>query len=1189
MITIYSARESDFSTLGLGVLHPTDGEIEETAGGAFELTLTHPVDDAMTWTLLQDGNIIKAPCAAREAPVLVMTDNVAAGTTQTVTRAIYKVKTYTGKRLRLRAKPSTSAKILGYYNVGTEVVRVSASGGWAQVVVCKDGASGYMSDERLQFVRNETETVTGGEEKVETTVKTEQTRDQLFRIDTVEKDVENNSVTVYAKHIFYDLKGLIIDGEYAPEKVPADTALSKMLSMLSGSHDFTFHCSVNAPISGEYTGMSIVKALLDPEIGIVPQTGARIIRDNFDVYITPDYLSDRGMEIRHKKNMLGATMKVDSSDAVTRIKPVGRDKDGNRLTISKNGGWVAGSNASSYPTPRDAEVEYDVKVGESDGNFKDNAAAMAELERLALQDLNGGASAPIVSLDVNFVLLQNTVEYAQYESLLHVFLYDTVSVLANFIGINAKTRANSYTFNPITARYESIKLGEITDVTQTVYGYDIAQGSVSGSRLIPATVDGNVFKNATIGVAKISVAAIDELTAKSIAAVAGAFGSITAGSIETDELYAGIAHLIELAADSVRAGQMSADRLAAALAEIIVLRAGLVTADTVETDELAAKIAEIIALRAEKITAENIQTDHLAAALAEFVALYAKVGDFDFAQAQNLLAGAMLLEHGYADTVNIKNLMVTNANMLSAVIGGLVLKSTDGKYYNVSVGTDGALNVEETTVTEGEIAAGQTSGGRGIVETTANIADLAAGTITGEQAILESILTQALTAGKITAGEALLASASIPTLYVTSMKALGGSIDLSANEAITSVVDAASNAQSAADMAMNAADMAAPYYGDTPPDAPIQEGRLWIDSGVQPPMLRRWKGLDMDASRDTAGSATGNPASLPETAVAISEMKVQIDAKQAGSGGVSLNNVRPISGANSIDLYVYAQETGQDSGTVYNAQLPSTCYGGYIDWTRGVYVQTHKYFELKIADMNNGENFPGWKFAPSDLEDCISPSYNSGVPGAMGSISNSVYANSNNSAVWVLFYQKVSVLNLTQSQIKAQYPDVTAQIVLPLIEPVEYPLSLPAIAPLTGQTTLIYSEQASSISTSYLISGWDTVSDQTLLKADVDTMRSVIRQLTDEISLSVQKGELETFLRLVSEGVYIGKSDSMYRVFVDDAGVHIQQDGADIAVFAKRTLISPYLRAGDPGAPSVLAWTKTASGGMALVKMEAVV
>ena len=90
-------------------------------------------------------------------------------------------------------------------------------------------------------------------------------------------------------------------------------------------------------------------------------------------------------------------------------------------------------------------------------------------------------------------------------------------------------------------------------------------------------------------------------------------------------------------------------------------------------------------------------------------------------------------------------------------------------------------------------------------------------------------------------------------------------------------------------------------------------------------------------------------------------------------------------------------------------------------------------------------------------------------------------------------------------------------------------------------------------------SGWATINDTSDVRREVTSARSMLAQLADEIALRVTRGELETFLRLVEEGVYIGKAGSMYRVFIDDSGVHIQQYGVDIATFAKRTLITPYV------------------------------
>lgn len=102
-------------------------------------------------------------------------------------------------------------------------------------------------------------------------------------------------------------------------------------------------------------------------------------------------------------------------------------------------------------------------------------------------------------------------------------------------------------------------------------------------------------------------------------------------------------------------------------------------------------------------------------------------------------------------------------------------------------------------------------------------------------------------------------------------------------------------------------------------------------------------------------------------------------------------------------------------------------------------------------------------------------------------------------------------------------------------------------------------------------------------------MRSTIQQLVDEIALKVAKGDLETYLRLMQEGVYIGKSDSIYRVFIDDAGMHVQQYGEDIAVFAKRTLITPYIRVGPPDSPSGLAISKASDGGMMITNLGVIV
>ena len=276
------------------------------------------------------------------------------------------------------------------------------------------------------------------------------------------------------------------------------------------------------------------------------------------------------------------------------------------------------------------------------------------------------------------------------------------------------------------------------------------EGGVNADRLVGA-VDGGLLRAGTVVARALAAGSV---TAEKIASGAITADKIAAGALTAEEIRALTAHLEKVAAE-----ELTADALYAAL-------------------------AKVQALAADSITADTIQTDALAAALGRFVSLYAGTGEFDLATIQNLLSNALILQEGVADSMMITNLAVTSANLLNATIDKLVLKGSDGKYYRVFIGADGTIQTEEVTVTDGEIEAGETGDGRQIVATTANVGSLNATTVKASQAIIGTIFTESLTAGKITANEALIASMTAPLIYTTAITALGNSLDLSANESI---------------------------------------------------------------------------------------------------------------------------------------------------------------------------------------------------------------------------------------------------------------------------------------------------------------------------------------------------------------------------------------------------------------------
>ena len=788
IVTIYAPTAEDFSSNGLGILQPISCTVTEERNGMYELTVVHPIDSDLRWAQIQNGCIIKADVPLRESPLYEAEAYEAAGTA-TVTRRLYKVDT-NGGRLHLRQKPSTSSRILGKYKEGTQVVQLKDNGnGWYRVSIRKGGATGYMYAQYLDYVKTITETVSTGKTVSREGVSVQPAREQLFRVYSVETDTARRRVTAKAMHIFYDLRGNPMKKAYEPKNVAANTAVENIGSNLLMDSEFDVYSYLSGKITGDYGFMAMPEALLAPEDGILAQTGGLLVRDNYDVFLLPDDIRDMGVTVRRGKNLKSVTVDTDSTDVITRIIPVGKNKKGNDLLLSGTI-YVDSPRIGDYPTVLAKRIDYDVRVSDSDdAEFKTESAARAELKKLAQQDFTNGIDLPSYGMKVDFVMLGNTAEYADYAALQSVHLHDTVTVIDELIGLTAKLRVTGYTWNVLTGQYDSITLGELQDLKQTTYGYTIPAGSISGNKLIPNSVDAGVaLRDLSVEYAKIAVATVQQLNVEAVNAISGRFSEIAAGSITTDELYAAIAKIITLRVKQINAENITTDELYAALADVILLRAQQITADNIETDELAAAYAEITTLLVENINAGNVQADKLGAALANFVTMYAGTGEFDFATIQNLVAKALSLEQASAESVYIKNLAVTSANLLSATLGKLVLKGDDGRYYRVFVGSDGSISTEEIVPTDDEIQNGQTSGGQQIVETSMNVGSLNASNLQASSAVINQILTTALTAEKITAADALIASASIPALYTTSIKALGAGLDLSANEYIQLIV-----------------------------------------------------------------------------------------------------------------------------------------------------------------------------------------------------------------------------------------------------------------------------------------------------------------------------------------------------------------------------------------------------------------
>lgn len=472
-IPIYAADESDFGTNGLGLLYPLSCEVHGNSSAMYELTIEMPVTRDGKFLLLQPERIIKAACPVPDAPVI---HQGGGGGESTGTGEIWRIKK--NLHVNLRSKPSSASgsKIIGTYPGLTEMlVLEKTTASWYHVQILNGGATGYMFATYLEYVRDESGGGGGGGGG---DVRPEISRMQLFRIYSVEPDTDQQTCIARAMHIFYDLRGNLINGEYTPDNANAVTTLQTCFTRLTDAHDFTLYVGdISGNVSGEYGYRSFVDVLLNPEDGILAQVNARLLRDNYNIYVIPNDEVDRGMQIRRGKNLRSLAVTYDTSEVITRIIPVGEDANGDPLYIT--GKYVDSIYINDYPFIRAKKIEYDIKV-DKNGDYPTVAAARQALTDAAQREFDDAhVDIAAYGMQVDFIMLETSSEYAKFAQLQKVFLHDLVTVTDDLIGVHAKLRVNDYYWDSTLERYNSLVIGTLLDNEGGNYSGGLSLGGVS--------------------------------------------------------------------------------------------------------------------------------------------------------------------------------------------------------------------------------------------------------------------------------------------------------------------------------------------------------------------------------------------------------------------------------------------------------------------------------------------------------------------------------------------------------------------------------------------------------------------------------------------------------------------------------------------------------------------------------------
>ncbi|MEC3376916.1 phage tail spike protein, partial [Bacillus cereus] len=326
--------------------------------------------------------------------------------------------------------------------------------------------------------------------------------EQLFRV--AAPKVSMGEITAQCYHIFYDLTENLIEDIFA-ETTNGNGAMNRMSAGCQYKHPFQFYSDVPKIASARIVRKNPVEALLDSsqDNSFVNRWGGELKRDNFDVKMLLNRGMDRGVVIRHKKDLLGYEGNVDWKSPITRIMPQGFDG----LFLPEK--YVDSPIINKYPHPKIKVVEFKhIKAAIGENADDEDAVPLEEAYRLlrqAAKDMFAiqKVDQPKANYNVKFQELSQTEEYKDYKHLQSVYMADTVTVEHQEDGIDIKAKVIAYKYDPIKKEYLDITIGNFKESFTDVSGrVDLVQEELSnmpGSILDAAKANATSLINSGFG------------------------------------------------------------------------------------------------------------------------------------------------------------------------------------------------------------------------------------------------------------------------------------------------------------------------------------------------------------------------------------------------------------------------------------------------------------------------------------------------------------------------------------------------------------------------------------------------------------------------------------------------------------------------------------------------------------------
>lgn len=346
----------------------------------------------------------------------------------------------------------------------------------------------------------------------------EEDESHIFRIYEIVKDLEEDTITIFAATKSNELGGNLVQGVVV-NNVSAQVALDLIKDNLVEPTNYTFVSDIQTLSSGDWDNVSPLSAIVGDRNSVITQWGGEVKRTDDTIYVYARRGTDKVTTIRQGKGLDGFKMTTSIKGLITSILPyfIYTPKDSESPVIVK-GSLVNSPLMNNYPvrhiTAFDCSQYDDIlPVDDNLDPLEYHAQLLNNLNTLTssyFTEINKGCDEPKVTIEVDLSKLSDSSDYIKFKDLEHIKLTDTVIVWVERFNVDVEVTINEVTYDGMSKRVVklvagSAKSGIITDsekrytdrIDKVMEYVNTVENGIYNSIRISADSKNNIFSGFT--------------------------------------------------------------------------------------------------------------------------------------------------------------------------------------------------------------------------------------------------------------------------------------------------------------------------------------------------------------------------------------------------------------------------------------------------------------------------------------------------------------------------------------------------------------------------------------------------------------------------------------------------------------------------------------------------------------------